>query len=100
EAREKYGNSGKEPAPMYIGPTDRRNQSFLTGILLTGVPLLILWLFPYVRRWRRRLPGAAWKDAAAAGAERVPGKATATRVRVARWFVLALALAAAVAIAA
>ncbi|MCX5420907.1 hypothetical protein [Streptomyces sp. NBC_00078] len=98
-AREKYGDGVKEPARMYIGPTDRRNQSFLTGALLTGVPLLILLLFGYVRWWRRRLPGGARKEAAAAGAEGMPGKATAPRVRVARWFAPVLVLAAAVAIA-
>ncbi|MFD7278847.1 hypothetical protein ACFV80_17875 [Streptomyces sp. NPDC059862] len=56
-AREKY-DAGNEPADMYIGPSDRENQSLLTGIALTAVPLSILILVPYVRRWRRRLPGA------------------------------------------
>ncbi|SOR79880.1 MULTISPECIES: hypothetical protein [Streptomyces] len=51
-AREKY--QGDEPAEMYIGPSDRRNQSFLTGILLTGVPLLILLVAGYAGRRRRR----------------------------------------------
>ncbi|MFH8500264.1 hypothetical protein [Streptomyces coeruleorubidus] len=51
-AREKYPDDG--PADMYIGPSDRRNQSFLTGILLTGVPLLILLTAGYARRRRRR----------------------------------------------
>ncbi|MEV0170935.1 hypothetical protein AB0I00_07385 [Streptomyces sp. NPDC050803] len=60
-AREKYGE-GDEPAEMYIGPSDRENQSLLTGMLLTGVPLSILLLVPYVRRWRRRLPGARRKQ--------------------------------------
>ncbi|MCD9876117.1 hypothetical protein [Streptomyces guryensis] len=86
-ARERYGHSGEQPANLYIGPTDRRNQSFLTGFLLTVVPLLILWLIPYVRRWRRRLPGAAGtaKDA--------------PRARATRWIAPALALTAAAAIA-
>ncbi|MET7292373.1 hypothetical protein ABZS79_09545 [Streptomyces griseoloalbus] len=39
-----------EPEEMYIGPADRRNQSFRTGIALTGVPLSILLLVPYARR--------------------------------------------------
>ncbi|OUD03451.1 hypothetical protein CA983_09765, partial [Streptomyces swartbergensis] len=73
-AREKYGDDG--PADMYIGPSDRRNQSFLTGILLTGVPLLILLTAGYARRRLRRsgaerriprwvTPGAAVVTAAA-----------------------------------
>ncbi|MBR8643190.1 hypothetical protein KEF29_37310 [Streptomyces tuirus] len=70
-AREKYRDD--EPAEMYIGPSDRRNQSFLTGSLLTGVPLLIVLVAGLVRRRRRR-----------AGAERrlprwvVPGAAVLT----------------------
>ncbi|WP_406443197.1 hypothetical protein OHB14_30020 [Streptomyces sp. NBC_01613] len=55
-ARERYGD--EDPAALYLGPSDRDNQSFLTGVLLTAVPALILLLVPYVRRWRRRLPGA------------------------------------------
>ncbi|MCX4549020.1 hypothetical protein [Streptomyces sp. NBC_01500] len=53
KARKMYSGengSSRDPGPMYIGPTDRDNQSFLTGILLTGIPLLILLLSPYVRR--------------------------------------------------
>lgn len=56
-AREKYDADG-EPADMYIGPSDRDNQSFLTGMAITGVPLAMLLLIPYVRRWWRRRPGA------------------------------------------
>jgi len=56
-AREKYDSDG-EPADMYIGPSDRDNQSFLTGMAITGVPLAMLLLIPYVRRWWRRRPGA------------------------------------------
>ncbi|MGC5039440.1 hypothetical protein ACLQ2C_28220 [Streptomyces sp. DT73] len=68
-ARETYADA--EPAELYIGPSDRSDQSFLTGILLTGVPLMILLGAGLVRRRRRR-----------AGAERrlprwvVPGAAT------------------------
>ncbi|MGK5697586.1 hypothetical protein ACSNOJ_32660 [Streptomyces sp. URMC 128] len=51
-AREKYQDD--EPAEMYIGPSDRKNQSFLTGMLLTGVPLLILLTAGYAGRRRRR----------------------------------------------
>ncbi|MGW6544712.1 hypothetical protein ACWGBH_17900 [Streptomyces massasporeus] len=69
-AREAYRDD--EPAEMYIGPSDRRNQSFLTGILLTGVPLSILLLAAYARRGRTTkpalrliVPGAAVLSAAA-----------------------------------
>ncbi|MBA8974052.1 hypothetical protein GTW38_23675 [Streptomyces sp. SID7804] len=47
------------PEQMYIGPSDRRNQSFLTGIALTGVPLSILLLVPYARRRLSAGPPAA-----------------------------------------
>ncbi|MEW2610346.1 hypothetical protein AB0937_09065 [Streptomyces sp. NPDC047880] len=74
-ARERFRDGG-EPAEMYIGPSDRNNQSFLTGSLLTGVPLLIVLTAGYVRRRRRRsgarrrvprwvVPGAAVLTAAA-----------------------------------
>ncbi|WCN02571.1 hypothetical protein [Streptomyces sp. M92] len=49
---------GYEPEEMYIGPADRKNQSFVTGIALTSVPLTILLLAPCVRRARRRFPRA------------------------------------------
>ncbi|MFI6371589.1 hypothetical protein [Streptomyces sp. NPDC050546] len=72
-AREKYRDD--EPADLYIGPSDRSNQSFLTGILLTGVPLMIVLTAWYARRHRRRsaaerrvprwvVPGAAALTAA------------------------------------
>ncbi|MFF7310303.1 hypothetical protein [Streptomyces sp. NPDC008137] len=75
-AREKYQDA--EPADMYIGPSDRNNQSFLTGILLTGVPLMIVLTAWYARRHRRR-----------SGAERrvprwvVPGAAVLTAATIA-----------------
>lgn len=54
-ARKKYGgDTGEEVDEMHIDPADRDNQSFVTGIALTGVPLLILALSPYVRRYVRR----------------------------------------------
>ncbi|MFJ8593204.1 hypothetical protein [Streptomyces sp. NPDC093598] len=69
-ARETYRDD--EPAEMYIGPSDRRNQSFLTGILLTGVPLSILLLAAFATRGRPKKPalrrlalGAALLSAAA-----------------------------------
>jgi hypothetical protein len=69
-ARETYRDD--EPAEAYIGPSDRRNQSFLTGILLTGVPLSILLFAAYARRGRTGkpalrliVPGVALLSAAA-----------------------------------
>ncbi|MGW0865417.1 hypothetical protein [Streptomyces sp. NPDC002611] len=73
-ARETYRD--EEPADLYIGPSDRQNQSFVTGILLTGVPLTILLVAGFARRRRRRsgagrrvprwvVPGAAVLTAAA-----------------------------------
>ncbi|MGW7068534.1 hypothetical protein ACWGII_10610 [Streptomyces sp. NPDC054855] len=54
-ARTKYGgDTGEEVDEMHIDPVDRDNQSFVTGIALTGVPLLILALSPYIRRYVRR----------------------------------------------
>ncbi|MCX5361609.1 hypothetical protein OG864_23150 [Streptomyces sp. NBC_00124] len=85
-AREKYGE-GDEPADLYIGPSDRENQSTLTGAAITGVPLLMLLLVPYVRRWWRRRPGAAPRKQA-------KGRSKSSGV----WILAALALATAVAI--
>ncbi|MFI8217995.1 hypothetical protein [Streptomyces sp. NPDC085932] len=67
-----------EPEAMYIGPSDRRNQSFVTGILLTGVPLLILLLAAHGRHLRRRYAGAARKPDPAA--RRKPAAAPVVRV--------------------
>ncbi|MFE6161954.1 hypothetical protein ACFQ7F_23930 [Streptomyces sp. NPDC056486] len=60
-ARKKYGgDTGEDVDKMHIDPVDRDNQSFVTGIALTGVPLLIIGLSPYVRRWwRRRVTGSS-----------------------------------------
>ncbi|MCR3730363.1 hypothetical protein FHS35_007250 [Streptomyces umbrinus] len=59
-AHERYGDSGggEDPEELYIGPTDRENQAFLTGIVLTGIPLLILLFGSFVRRRRSRRPSA------------------------------------------
>ncbi|NJP49154.1 hypothetical protein HCJ93_03455 [Streptomyces sp. SBST2-5] len=58
-AAEAYGEDG--PEGLYIGPTDRRDQSFLTGIAVAGVPVVILTLVPYIRRRRRGPPPAGAK---------------------------------------
>ncbi|MFB7651983.1 MULTISPECIES: hypothetical protein [unclassified Streptomyces] len=78
---------GYEPEEMYIGPSDRQNQSFVTGIALTGVPLTILLLAPCVRRARRRFPRAK------------PPRPAATRPKWRRLLTPGLALATATAIA-
>ncbi|MFE7172446.1 hypothetical protein [Streptomyces sp. NPDC057616] len=84
-ARERYGDH--DPAALYIGPGDRDNQSFLTGALLAGVPVSILLLVPYVRRWRGRLAGATRSKKPGSGRPRHP------------WLVPAAALASAAAVA-
>ncbi|MFD3842105.1 hypothetical protein ACFWWC_38520 [Streptomyces sp. NPDC058642] len=88
-AREKYG-AGDEPADLYIGPSDREDQSTLTGVAITGVPLLMLLLVPYVRRWWRRRPGAAPREQG----KQAKGKSKSSGF----WILTALALATAVAI--
>jgi hypothetical protein len=90
-ARARYDDGG-EPAALYIGPSDRSDQSSLTGVLLTGVPLLILLLVPYVRRWWHRLPRAAATTGAASRKEVKASRALRRTLPV-------LALASAVAIA-
>ncbi len=80
-AREKF-RDGNEPESMYIGPSDRQNQSFVTGIALTALPLTILLLPPYVRRARGRFPRATRPGPAVGRSVRrrllVPGLALAT----------------------
>ncbi|WP_307808385.1 hypothetical protein [Streptomyces oryzae] len=44
--------AGEEPDKLYTTRTDRENQGFLVGILLTGVPVLLVSVGWYVRRWR------------------------------------------------
>ncbi|MEU4968384.1 hypothetical protein [Streptomyces smyrnaeus] len=46
------GRAGEEPDKLYTSRTDRKNQGFLTGILLTGVPVLIVSVGWYLRRRR------------------------------------------------
>ncbi|MFE0807783.1 hypothetical protein ACFW34_09875 [Streptomyces sp. NPDC058848] len=97
---------GYGPEEMYIGPSDRKNQSFVTGIALTGVPLTILLLAPCVRWARRRFPHTAppRRTAGRSASKRRPAATrhpvTATRPTWRRLLTpsLALALAAAAAI--
>ncbi len=100
-ARAKY-DDGTEPADMYISETDRSEQSSFTAVLLAGVPLLILVLVPYVRRWRHRL-FAQPKGGKGTEKGKKSKKAKATQVPKAspalRWAVATLALTSTVAIA-
>ncbi|MEW1866147.1 hypothetical protein AB0399_38225 [Streptomyces sp. NPDC088194] len=54
QLEKKYGNTGREVAPDYIDSTDRANQSFLTGIALTCLPLSVLLIGWFLRARRRR----------------------------------------------
>ncbi|UNS98484.1 hypothetical protein MMF93_20010 [Streptomyces tubbatahanensis] len=45
--------AGEEPGSRYTSPSDRDNQSFLTGLLLVGVPVVWVGAGWYVRRWRQ-----------------------------------------------
>ncbi|MFI1091992.1 hypothetical protein [Streptomyces sp. NPDC020917] len=67
QLRAEYGNTGKDVAPFYIDRTDRQNQGFLTGVLLTSVPLSVLLIGLYVRRKRSRT-GLRLPESAAAAA--------------------------------
>ena len=59
EAREEAARGRSEkPRSEYISVTDRRNQSFVTGLTCTGVPLAVLLLGPVVRRHRARVRAA------------------------------------------
>ncbi|MFI7244570.1 hypothetical protein [Streptomyces qinglanensis] len=44
--------AGEEPDKLHTGRTDRENQGFLTGILLTGVPVFLVATGWYIRRLR------------------------------------------------
>ncbi|MFE9386211.1 hypothetical protein ACFYMO_23785 [Streptomyces sp. NPDC007025] len=44
--------AGEEPDKLHTGRTDREDQSFLTGILLTGVPVFLVVTGWYIRRRR------------------------------------------------
>ncbi|KUL35537.1 hypothetical protein ADL22_27200 [Streptomyces sp. NRRL F-4489] len=57
QAREAYGGAqgSHEPPALHTTRTDRENESFLTGVVVTGVPLAALLIGGYgVRRWRLR----------------------------------------------
>ena len=104
-ARGKY-DDGAEPADAYIGSTDRSEQSSLTGVLLVVVPLLILVLVPYVRRWWHRLSQAPQpkgakqtkKGKSGKQGKQAKGPVVPKASRALRWTVAVLALASAVAI--
>ncbi|GHH20130.1 hypothetical protein [Streptomyces lanatus] len=102
-ARAKY-DDGAEPSDMYIDETGRSEQSSFTGFLLAGVPLLILMLVPYVRRWWHRLSSQP-KGGKGKGTKKGKKGKKAKEIQVPksgpvfRWTVAVLALASAVAIA-
>ncbi|UQT57027.1 hypothetical protein M4V62_19030 [Streptomyces durmitorensis] len=76
-ARQEDAAAHGEEEKLHIDPVDRDNQSFVTGIALSGVPLLVIGLSPYVRRWwRRRVTGVG----AAPKAAGPPRRLTARRV--------------------
>lgn len=101
EAREKYGSDAgsapdEEPDRLHITRTDRENQSFLTGILLAGVPLLALLLVLYVlRRRARRTALAGAKSPARGGVAGVLGGGAGAAVATAVVLAGAIALGAA-----
>ncbi|MEU8745864.1 hypothetical protein AB0C39_19700 [Streptomyces parvulus] len=86
EAASEKLRDGYEPEAMYIGPSDRQNQSFVTGVALTGIPLTIVMLVPCLRWAQRRSPRAK------------PTRPATTRPKLRRLLALTLALATADAI--
>ncbi|WNI17976.1 hypothetical protein [Actinacidiphila sp. ITFR-21] len=59
QLRKRYGGTNREVADFYLDSTGRADQSFLTGLVLAGVPLTVLLLGWYaVRRRARALAGA------------------------------------------
>ncbi|MEU9120339.1 hypothetical protein AB0C96_10830 [Streptomyces sp. NPDC048506] len=66
-ARAQYGGTDDEPPLLHTDSTDRENQSFVTGIAVTGIPVAVLLLTVYALQ-RRRVRRAA----AAGGAAPVP----------------------------
>ncbi|MFD7923858.1 hypothetical protein ACFV3R_32230 [Streptomyces sp. NPDC059740] len=75
--REASGHSERPDA--YIDSTDRENQSFTTGLALTGLPLLVLLVSPYVRRQRHR--ARLWAPASALPGPRKGGRGPKKRTR-------------------
>lgn len=77
-ARARYGgaSSDAEPAPLHTSHTDRENQSFVTGIAVTGVPLTAVLITLYVRR-RRRLGREAAEGGTARGRAQARARAQA-----------------------
>ncbi|MFD9816456.1 hypothetical protein [Streptomyces sp. NPDC059080] len=85
EAGSAMADSGAELPKLHPGPTERENQSFVTGIAVAGIPLAVVLVGLYVRR-RLRLrrarggspvpgPRAARSPAAPALSLRKPGDA-------------------------
>ncbi|WP_244943589.1 hypothetical protein [Streptomyces inhibens] len=68
EARAQYSDTDDEPPGLHTDDTERENQSFVTGIAVTGIPLTALLITVYALQ-RRRVRRAA----AAGGFVAVPG---------------------------
>lgn len=60
-------DGGSEPDDLYTTRSERGDQSFVTGLLLAGVPLLLLGVGWSVRCWRGKGPGPALLVPVAAG---------------------------------
>lgn len=75
EARARYGGSVDEPPGLHTDQTDRENQSFVTGIAVTGIPLTALLITVYVLQRRRVRRAAAAGGAVPASAARGATKA-------------------------
>ncbi|MFE7318618.1 hypothetical protein ACFU7T_36785 [Streptomyces sp. NPDC057555] len=76
KARAAYGGAynSHEPPTLHTTRTDRQNQSFLTGVVVAGVPLSALFLTNYALR--RRGTGAGGPGGAAVPGRRAPSKGT------------------------
>ncbi|MEU3189332.1 hypothetical protein ABZ686_01530 [Streptomyces sp. NPDC006992] len=65
--------AGEEPDKLHTSRTDRENQGFLTGILLTGVPVFLVATGWYIRRRGGKGPRLRLLVPVAAGAALVIG---------------------------
>ncbi|MFE1174741.1 hypothetical protein [Streptomyces sp. NPDC058773] len=68
EARAAYDGSSDEPAGFHTDPTERADQSFVTGMAVLGIPLTVLLVTIHTLQWRR-----ARRATAAGGPVPVPG---------------------------
>ncbi|MFJ9415684.1 hypothetical protein ACIRPT_16135 [Streptomyces sp. NPDC101227] len=96
EDRERYGGAypTDEPSDWHTSTTDRENQSFATGIAVTGVPLFALLVTVFVRRRRRvgRAPATTSPDSASPTIAKGDGPRPGPRPRLLPLTAAALAL--------